>query len=100
MDIGYSKCVNDFESQYGFSIDYSEIEQESYIELKQMVFESIDKEIKFRKHGRLNMTLVVSSEMSQDEYEKFKDLYRSNHYKFTHDFRLKNIRKINLKNYE
>lgn len=100
MDIGYSNCINTFESEYGFSVEYSEIEQESYIELKQMVFETVDRDIKFRKHGRLEMTLIVASEMSNEEYEKFKEFYKSNFYKFTHDFRLKNIRKINLKKYE
>lgn len=100
MDIGYVSCTNSFESEYGFSINYSDIEQEVYIELKQMVFETINKEIKFRKHGRSSMILIIASEMNSGEFEKFKELYRRQHYKFTHNFKLRNIRKINLKNYE
>ncbi len=46
--------MNHFEEFYGETVLYSEIEQISYIDLKDMVFEKINKNIKFRKFGRNN----------------------------------------------
>jgi len=100
MDIGYTKELNSFEEEYSFGVNYSTVEQETYIELKQMVFETVSRDIKFRKYGRQNMILIIESEMTRDQYQKFRELYKSGNYNFVHDFKLGNIRKFKKQTYE
>lgn len=71
IDIRYKWSMNKFEEVFGDSVSYASIEQESYIDLKQMVFEYINKDIKFRKFNRENNTLILKVDMLQDEYDRF-----------------------------
>ena len=45
IDLSYDGSMNEFEEFYGFSITYQELEQQSYIEFKEMMFEYINKKI-------------------------------------------------------
>jgi hypothetical protein len=74
MDIGYKYSMNKFEENYGEQISYSEIEQESYIDLKSMVFEKISRSIKFRKFNREKNKLTLKADMLNEELQLFKDI--------------------------
>lgn len=74
MDIRYKFSMNKFEENYGEHISYSEIEQESYIDLKSMVFEKVSKNIKFRKFNREKNSLTLKADMLQEELSLFNDI--------------------------
>lgn len=83
--------MNKFEEVYGENIPYSQIEQESYIELKEMVMNKIKRKIKFRKRGREGMVLSLKAEMLQAEFEKFIELNNNNEFNFIYDFSVSKI---------
>lgn len=91
IDIEYNGSLNDFEEFYGENISYQEIEQESYIEFKNMMFEYINQDIKFRKYGRLSKCLTVKAEMLEGEINSFDDFLKSGLFKFTTDWKISNI---------
>ncbi len=68
IDIEYKGNVNQFEEFYGDSVTYQEIEQESYIEFKTMMFEQINSEIKL-----------------------FDEILNNDIFKFTTDWKISNI---------
>jgi len=61
---------------YGENISYSEIEQVSYIDFKDMMFEMVGKGVKFRKFGRDKNILTIRADMNQKEYELFLRIFR------------------------
>lgn len=91
IDIEYKGSLNDFEEFYGENISYQEIEQESYIEFKNMMFEYVNQDIKFRKYGRLSKCLTVKAEMLESEINSFDDFLKSGLFKFTTDWKISNI---------
>ena len=93
IDIKYKHSINYFEEFYGEGVSYSFIEQESYIDLKKMVSEMINEQIKFRKHERNNMVLTLKVEMLEEEMEKLKYLIKSENIKFVYEFEISDIRK-------
>jgi len=108
IDIKYKWSMNRFEEFYGNSVTFSTIEQESYIELKTMVFEFINPNIKFRKFNRENNVLTLKADMLEGEFEMLKDILdgkvvdeektdKSGELKylkffFIHDFEIVNVR--------
>ncbi len=115
IDLHYKYSINKFEEFYGDSVSYSEIEQTSYIDLKEMVFEKINRGIKFRKYGRNNRVLTVKMDIKPEEYDKFLSIFREedidkeatnnvelnpdgivkyNRFNFLHDFTVSNIREL------
>lgn len=74
IDIQYYDSMNMFEFEFGEYISYKEIEQKSYIEFKDIMFENISKDIKFRKFGRVGKILTIKANMLKHEVEKLKDL--------------------------
>lgn len=74
IDIQFYESLNEFEYQFGESITYKQIEQRSYIGFKETMFESISRDIKFRKFGRLGKILTIKAEMQKNEIAKFKRL--------------------------
>jgi hypothetical protein len=92
IDIRYKFSMNKFEEEFGENVHYSSIEQSSYIDLKEMVFEKINKNIKFRKFARENNVLTLKVEMTDKEYEKFISLNKDGNFKFIHDFVVSDIR--------
>lgn len=115
IDLHYKYSINEFEEFYGDSVSYSEIEQTSYIDLKEMVFEKINRGIKFRKFGRNKRVLTVKMDIKPDEYDKFLSIFREeeideeatndleanpdgivkyNRFNFLHDFTISNIRDL------
>jgi len=71
IDLHYKYSANRFEEFYGDCVTYAEIEQVSYIDFKDMVFEMIGNSVKFRKFGREKRVLTIKSDMTPSEYELF-----------------------------
>lgn len=104
FDLHYRNSLNHFEEFYGDSVKYSLIEQESYIDLKEMVFEKINKNIKFRKFGRIGNILTIKMDLIKSEYELFIKINNKEtvinldgdvekmKFNFMHDFVISNIR--------
>lgn len=96
MDLKYKFSLNHFEEIYGDNVHYSDIEQESYIELKEMVFEMVCNEIKFKKYNRNNNILMLKVEMLEPELEELKllvdDKIPGKRLNFMHNFCITNIR--------
>lgn len=74
IDIRFYGSMNKFEETYGEHIHYSEIEQESYIDLKQMIFEKINQNIKIRKFNREKQVLTLKADMLDKEYQLLQDI--------------------------
>ena len=74
IDIRFYGSMNKFEETYGEHIRYSEIEQESYIDLKQMIFEKINQNIKIRKFNREKQVLTLKADMLDEEYQLLQDI--------------------------
>jgi len=115
IDLHYMYSTNRFEEFYGDWIKYSEIEQVSYIDFKDMVFEMIGRGVKFRKFGRDKRVLTIKAEMTKDEYELFLRIFNKEEvdveatndldrnpeeitkflrFNFLHDFEISNIRDL------
>jgi len=74
LDIKFDGSMNKFEETYGDHISYAEIEQESYIDLKNMIFEKINPNIKFRKFNREKNVLTLKVDMLEKEYLYLQDI--------------------------
>lgn len=115
LDLHYKYPINKFEEFYGNSVSYSEIEQYSYIDLKEMVFEKINRGIKFRKFGRFKKVLTVKMDVTPEEYQQFLLIFREEEidkdatndtdinpdgivkykrFNFLHEFTISNIRDL------
>lgn len=109
IDIRYAYSMNHFEEFYGDCVTYSEVEQESYIDLKCMVFEKVSPEIKFRKFYRENNSLIVKADMLEKEFDLFRDILSGSavsveennvrseenlkeKFTFFHDFKISNVK--------
>ena len=95
IDIRYKYSINQFEEFYGDSMTYAEVEQESYIDLKRMVFEKVNKNIKFRKFTRQKKVLTLKADMLSEEYNKFTEIYSGlteDKFNFLHDFYISYVR--------
>ena len=77
IDIRFNGSMNKFEEVYGEHIRYAEIEQESYIDLKSMIFEKINPNIKIRKFNREKNILTLKADMLDKEYQYLQDIYPS-----------------------
>lgn len=74
IDIKFNGSMNQFEEVYGEHVKYAEIEQESYIDLKGMIFEKINQNIKIRKFNREKHTLTLKADMLEKEYQFLQDI--------------------------
>jgi len=74
IDIGYKSSLNKFEEVFGENISYKEMEQRSYVSFKEEMFEKLNKDIKFRKFGRIGLILTIKAEMQLEEIEQFKTI--------------------------
>lgn len=74
IDIKFNGSMNKFEETYGDYISYAEIEQESYIDLKGMMFEKINVNIKIRKFNREKNVLTLRADMLEKEYQLLQDI--------------------------
>ena len=109
IDIKYAYSMNHFEEFFGDSVTYADIEQESYIDFKTMMFEKINEDIKFRKFYRENNTLTIKADLLESEYEHFKDILKGvvmsktktnihtneplpESFSFFHDFKISNVK--------
>lgn len=97
IDIRFYESMNKFEEIYGEGVSYRKLEQETYVELKSMIFDFLGKKIKFKKCRDLEkdsnpMVLTVKAEMTNNEYEKVCNLHSENKLFFLYDFIVSNIR--------
>jgi hypothetical protein len=103
IDIQFYESLNEFEYQFGESITYKQMEQKSYIDFKEIMFDSICREIKFRKFGRLGKILTIKAEMLKIEIDKFKQLLENDKIQMSYGWVISNVtlikdEKINEKN--
>ena len=99
IDLVYGGTMNQFEEFYGESVSYQELEQKSYIELKDMLMSEIGR-IKFRKAREIitNNGLTCKLEMTKPQYDKFISIYESKDKKvnsafsFIYGFKIANAR--------
>ena len=91
IDIEYKGNLNEFEEFYGDNVSYQEIEQESYIEFKNIMFEQIDPEIKFRKYGRFLKCLTIKADMLETEIKTLEEILNNDAFKFTTDWKISNL---------
>lgn len=74
IDIQFHESMNYFEYQYGEFVSYKQMEQRSYIDFKELMFDNICREIKFRKFGRVGKILTIKAEMLKVEIDRFRIL--------------------------
>jgi hypothetical protein len=91
IDIQFYESLNEFEYQFGDSITYKQMEQKSYIDFKELMFENICREIKFRKFGRLGKILTIKAEMLKNEIEKFRDLLENDKLQISYGWIISNV---------
>lgn len=91
IDLQYYSSMNAFEEWYGEQISYQELEQSSYIEFKEILFEGIGRGIKFRKYGRIGNVLTIKADMLKIEIEKFKKMLEKNDIKLIHSWVVSNV---------
>ena len=91
IDLQYYSSINKFEETYGESITYQDLEQRSYIEFKETMFEKINRDIKFRKYGRIGHVLTIKEDMIDNEIDKFKRMIENNSIKFIYDWTISNV---------
>ena len=91
IDNQYHDSINAFECWYGEHITYQEIEQKSYIEFKELMFNHICRDIKFRKYGRIGQVLTLKVDMLKSEIENFKNLLEAKKIRLTHNWIISNI---------
>lgn len=99
IDLVYGGTMNQFEEFYGESVSYQELEQKSYIELKDMLISEIGR-VKFRKAREIITTkgLTCKLEMSKPQYDKFMNIYESKDkrlnstFSFVYGFKIANVR--------
>jgi hypothetical protein len=77
IDIQFHESLNYFEYQYGEFVSYKQMEQRSYIDFKELMFEGICRDIKFRKFGRVGKILTIKAEMLKGEVDRFRILLES-----------------------
>lgn len=91
IDLQYYASMNEFEEWYGDHVSYQELEQSSYIEFKELMFDGISRGIKFRKYGRIGNVLTIKADMLKIEIEKFKKILEKNEIKLIHEWIVSNV---------
>jgi len=86
IDMRYKNSINQFQEFYGENISYQELEQHSYVELKQVLFEAINPDIKFRKYGRIDRTLTIKADMLESEITLLNKMLESNEIRLFYDW--------------
>jgi hypothetical protein len=91
IDIAYEGSINEFEEFYGFNVTYQELEQKSYIELKETLFKNINDKIKFRKVGRIGLVLTIRAEMFENELNELVQLVEEDKVRTIYDWVIKDL---------
>lgn len=91
IDIAYYGSMNEFEEFYGFNVTYQELEQRSYIELKEILFKKINDKIIFRKYGRIGPTLTIRAEMFESELDELVQLIEEDKVRTIYDWVIKDL---------
>lgn len=91
IDIQFYESLNEFEYQFGDSISYKQMEQKSYIDFKELMFDNICRDIKFRKFGRLGKILTIKAEMLKNEVEKFRELLEDDKLQISYGWIISNV---------
>ena len=98
IDLAYKGSSNEFEEFYGYNITYQELEQQSYIEFKNIMFDNINKKIKFRKYGRMGPILTLKAYMYDSEIEIFENLINNNKIETIYGWIVKDVTLITNEN--
>lgn len=91
IDIQFYESLNEFEYQFGESITYKQMEQRSYINFKEIMFDSISRDIKFRKFGRFGKILTIKAEMFKNEIDKFRILLEEDEIQIGYGWIISNV---------
>ena len=108
IDLEFNGSMNSFEEFYGETVSYQEIEQESYIDFKNMLQDFLGK-IKLRKAREISKpnSLTCRLVINNNQYELFKSIYERKEidkelsteeniiykkFNFLHNFRINNLR--------
>jgi len=91
ITLNYKHSLNAFEEYYRECVTYSEIEQVSYIDFKNMFFDMVNKNVKFRKYERDGKYLMLKARMAKKDFETFNELNKKNKFSFIHNFEISNI---------
>ena len=91
IDIQFHESLNEFEYQYGDFVSYKQMEQKSYIDFKEIMFENICRDIKFRKFGRFGKILTIKAEMLKSEIEKFRFLLENDQISIGYGWIISNV---------
>ena len=94
IDIQYEGSLNTFECEYGDNVSYQEIEQRSYIEFKELMFDNICKDIKFRKYDRIGQVLTIKADMLSHEVDRLIKMISENEVKLMHNWIISNLTTI------
>lgn len=84
--------MNKFEETYGENVQYSKLEQESYIELKEMMVAQLKRKVKFRKYERNGMVLTIRAELTEKEHKKLVGLHKKKFFIFFSNFTVSKVR--------
>jgi hypothetical protein len=108
VDLKFNGSQNKFEEIYNDSVTYQELEQDCYIDFKNMVNDYIGK-VKFRKAREISQenSLTCRLFMTPGQYKKFEAIYKGQEvdkknstaenivyykFRFLHDFKICNLR--------
>ncbi len=96
--------MNDFEYWYGETVTYHEIEQLSYIDMKDMLTEKVGSKFKVKKMRLISTgnTLTCRLIMSDSQYNKFLSIYKNRDMElnFVHNFKIESLREYDPSLYE
>ncbi len=91
IDLRYHDSMNAFEYFFGDHVSYQEFEQRSYIEFKDIMFDKINKSIKFRKFGRLGNVLTIKADMLDKEISTLTKMLENDEIKFLYEWIISKI---------
>lgn len=95
IEIRYQYSMNKFEEEYGESVNYDQLIQETYVELKDIINKDFERKIKFRKHGpREGMVRTIRAEMYDNEFEKLSKTFSGNSFSFICNFIISSVKKV------
>jgi len=95
IEIRYQYSMNKFEEEYGDCVNYDQLIQETYVELKDIINRDFERKIKFRKYGpREGMTRTIRAEMYDNEFDVLKTTFSGHSLSFICNFIISSVKKV------
>lgn len=95
IEIRYQYSMNKFEEEYGDAVNYDQLIQETYVELKDIINKKYDRKIKFRKHGpREGMTRTIRAEMHEEEFNDLATSFSGHPFSFICNFIVSSVKEM------